>query len=67
MSESLECPRCHLQSEPGRRAGWRGRSCPGCGAPMVLAATPTEAVVRKYLYGHRLIPLGAPPPLRRRG
>jgi|GEM_PF-1753455 len=67
MNNSLECPRCHLEVESKRQAGWRGRTCPGCGAPMVLGAVPAEAVVRKYLYGTRLVPLGAPSPLRRRG
>lgn len=62
MNQSLECPRCHLQAEP-RRVGWGGRTCPGCGAPMVLGAVPAEAVVRAYLYGHRLLPLAAPSPL----
>ena len=59
MSQSLECPRCHLRVEGSRSGGWRGRRCPECGLPLVVAALPAEAVVRRYLYGHGL------PPLRR--
>jgi hypothetical protein len=66
MSQSLECPHCHRRSET-RASGWSSRSCPHCGAPMVLAAAPAESLVRKYLYGDQLAPLGAPPPGGRRG
>lgn len=60
MTQSLECPHCHARTE-ARRAGWRGRSCSLCGAPMVLAAAPAEKLVRKYLYGDRLADLPLPP------
>ena len=66
MSQSLECPHCHLRTE-SRGSGWESRSCPSCGAPMVLATTPAEALVRRYLYSDLLAPLGAPPPPGRRG
>lgn len=61
MSRSLECPRCHLRCET-RSSGWQSRSCPSCGAPLVLAAVPAERLVRKYLYGDRLATLGSLPP-----
>jgi len=60
MSQSLECPRCHLRAHR-RGSGWQGRSCPACGVPLVLAAGPAEELVRKYLYRERPPPLGAPP------
>jgi len=66
MSQSLECPRCHLRTE-SRGGGWQSRSCPSCGAPMVLAAAPAEALVREYLYSDLLARMGAPPPQGRRG
>jgi predicted amidophosphoribosyltransferase len=61
MSQSLECPRCHLRCET-RGSGWQSRSCKNCGAPLVLAAVPAERLVRKYLYGDRLAALGSLPP-----
>jgi hypothetical protein len=66
MTQSLECPHCHARTE-ARRAGWRGRSCAICGAPMILASAPAEAIVRRYLYGDRLADMGALPPKGRRG
>lgn len=63
MSQSLECPHCHLRPQNGRGSGWASRTCPGCGAPMLLAATPAEALVRKYLRQHG----GAPPPQKAAG
>lgn len=57
MSQSLECPRCHLQAHAARGGGWRGRRCPDCGAPLVLAPVPAEKIVRKYLYDNGLPPL----------
>jgi hypothetical protein len=60
MSRSLECPRCRCRAETSG-SGWKSRSCPHCGAPMLLAGTPTEALVRQYLYRDRPAPLGAPP------
>jgi len=64
MSQSLECPRCNARAE-ARRAGWNARACPLCGNPMVLAAAPAEALVRKYLHGDRLASLPLPPRERR--
>lgn len=66
MSQSLECPHCHARAE-AHGTGWSARSCPVCGAPMVLAAAPTEALVRRYLYGDRLADMEAIPPKERRG
>ncbi len=66
MTQSLECPQCHARTE-ARRPGWRGRFCSACGAPMVLAAAPAEALVRKYLYGDRLATPGLSPPKREPG
>jgi hypothetical protein len=60
MSQSLECPRCHTRTET-RTAGWRSRSCPVCAVPLVLAAAPTEALVRKYLYGDHLATIARRP------
>ena len=60
MSQSLECPRCHARTET-RAAGWRSRSCPICAVPLILAAAPTEALVRKYLYGDRLATIARRP------
>lgn len=65
MSHSLACPRCHLRTE-SRGGGWESRSCPNCGAPLVIAAVPAEDLVRRYLHSDRLAPLGAPPPPGRR-
>ncbi|HET8954989.1 MAG TPA: hypothetical protein VFN18_04960 [Solirubrobacterales bacterium] len=64
MSQSLECPHCHARAQ-ARRTGWSARACPVCGAPMVLAAAPAEALVRKYLHGDRLANLPLPPRERR--
>jgi len=61
MSQSLECPRCHSHTEASG-SGWQSRSCPHCGAPLVLAAGPAETLVRRYLYRDRPAPVGAPPP-----
>ena len=60
MGQSLECPRCHARTEV-RHGGWQSRSCPTCGAPMILAAAPAEALVRRYLHGDRLAQLDVPP------
>jgi len=60
MSQSLECPHCHTRTET-RAAGWRRRSCRVCAVPLVLAAAPTEALVRKYLYGDRLADIARRP------
>lgn len=60
MSQSLECPRCHFRAET-HGSGWQSRSCSACGSPLVLAAGPAEALVRKYLYRERPAPLGASP------
>lgn len=65
MSQSLECPRCHLRADR-RDSGWRSRSCPACGIPLVLAAGPAEELVRKYLYRERPAPLSTLPPGGRR-
>jgi ribosomal protein L34E len=60
MSDSLECPRCHLQAENRPRAGPTPQRCSACGAPLVLAPHPREVEVRRYLYHHRLLPLTRP-------
>ena len=51
--QPLECPRCHCQAET-LGSGWQSRSCPSCGAPLVLASGPVETLVRNYLYRDRL-------------
>jgi hypothetical protein len=56
MSQTLECPRCHLQVE-NRSMGRTPQQCPACSTPLVQAPTAREADVRKYLYRHHLIPL----------
>ena len=66
MSQPLECPRCHSQVD-AHGSGWAKRTCPACGSPLVLAAGPAEALVRRYLYRERPGPLGTPPPSGRRG
>jgi len=66
MSRSLECPRCHVDVEISG-SGWQSRSCPHCGAPMVLASRPAQVLVRRYLNRDRPAPLGASPPQERRG
>ncbi len=55
MTDPLECPRCHRRAEQ-RGGGWPARSCPECGAPMILAPAPAQALVRRYLHGDRLAP-----------
>jgi hypothetical protein len=57
MSKSLECPRCHLQVDNRVGLGRESRRCRTCGTALVLTSRPSEADVRKYLYGHRLTPL----------
>jgi len=61
MSRILECPRCHHLPETGG-SGWPNRSCPNCGAPLVLASRTVEHLVRRYLQGDRPAVMGAPPP-----
>jgi hypothetical protein len=56
MSQTFECPRCHLQVD-GRPIGRAPRRCSACGTPLVRAPAPREADVRKYLYRSHLIPL----------
>jgi hypothetical protein len=60
MSQSLECPRCHLQAEARPGLGLKSQRCAACGTTMVLTSTPREADVRRYLYRHRLLPLPRP-------
>lgn len=55
MTEPLECPRCHRRAE-SRGGGWPSRSCPACGAPMVLAPGSAQVLVRRYMHGDRLAP-----------
>lgn len=59
MTAPLECPRCHRRAE-ARGTGWPNRSCPECGAPMILAPAPAQALVRRYLHSDRLAPLQRP-------
>ncbi|HET7417893.1 MAG TPA: hypothetical protein VFJ61_09745 [Solirubrobacterales bacterium] len=63
MTQSMECPQCHLRTESRRVPGWRGRQCPSCGGPLVLAPAPAERLVRRYLRQQR----DAPPPQRAAG
>lgn len=56
MSQSLECPRCRWRGVSDRAGGWSSRSCPDCGALLVLASAPAESLVRDYLHGRRLPP-----------
>lgn len=60
MGRSVACPRCHLQLEDRAADGAQERRCPACGSPLVPASIPREAAVRKFLHGHRLIPLPRP-------
>lgn len=64
MSQILECPRCHHQPETSG-SGWANRSCPKCGAPLVLASRTVEHLVRRYLHRDRPAAMGAPPWERR--
>lgn len=57
MSNSLACPRCHLQAESRPGFASESRRCPACGAPLVEAPQPREEDVRRYLYRDTLIPL----------
>lgn len=59
MTAPLECPRSHRRAE-SRGGGWPSRSCPECGAPMVLAPGSAQALVRRYMHGDRLAPLQPP-------
>lgn len=60
MSQTLECPRCHLQAE-NRPMGRTPRRCSACSTPLVQAPATREADVRKYLYHHHLLPLDPSP------
>ncbi|HXQ88648.1 MAG TPA: hypothetical protein VN733_03325 [Solirubrobacterales bacterium] len=59
MTEPLECPRCHRRAQT-RGGGWPSRSCPACGAPMILAREQAQALVRRYMHGDRLAPQPRP-------
>lgn len=64
----LRCPRCRVVAV---RAPGRQESCTHCGAELVVSRSPSEALVRAYLYGggrreppvHRLPPPRAPAPI----
>jgi ribosomal protein L34E len=60
MSQSLECPRCHLQAANRPEAGDAPQRCSACGTPLVPPRRLREVEVRRYLYHHRLIPLPRP-------
>jgi len=66
MSQALACPRCHCHVETSG-SGWPSRSCPNCGAPLVLASVPAQILVRRYLNRDRPASMGAPSPFGRRG
>lgn len=62
MSQALECPRCRGatadKAPPGSRRSGR---CPACGMELIPASALREDQVRRYLYGHRLLPLAPEP------
>jgi len=60
MSQTLECPRCQCHVESSG-SGWQSRSCPHCGAPLLLASAPAQKLVRRYLQSDRLAPMVPPP------
>jgi ribosomal protein L37AE/L43A len=58
MIQSLECPRCRRRDADAKESGRGRHHCSACGTEFIVVAGPKEAEVRKYLYGHGLLPIG---------